>query len=74
MIERGVRLLLVYSEGDPGLDFFQMILGDEIHELTSNGKLKVEIIERVDHTFTPLSSQEHLLEAVGNWARATAQN
>ena len=72
LIERGVRLLLVYSEGDPGLDFFQMILGDEIHELTSNGRLKVEIIKRVDHTFTPLSSQENLLEAVGNWARATA--
>lgn len=74
LIERGVRLLLVYSEGDPGLDFFQMILGDEIHELTSNGRLKVEIIKRVDHTFTPLSSQENLLEAVGNWAYETAQS
>ncbi len=73
LTERGVRLLLVYSEGDPGLDFFQMILGDEIHDLNSNGKLNVEIMERVDHTVTPLSRQEHLLELVGNWAYETAQ-
>lgn len=73
LTERGVRLLLVYSEGDPGLDYFQMILGDEIHDLDSNGKLNVEIMQRVDHTLTSLSSQEHLLEVVGNWAHATAQ-
>jgi len=72
LIERGVRLLLVYSEGDPGLDFFQLILGDEFHELTSYGRLKVEIM-RGGHTFTPLSSQAHLLEVFSNWAHATAQ-
>jgi len=73
LTEHGNRLLLVFSEGDPGLDYFQVILGDEIHELSSCGKLRVEIIQQAGHTFTPLSSQEHLLKLVRNWVHATVQ-
>jgi len=71
LTERDVRLLLVYSEWDPGLDYLHVILGDKIHELSLDGKLKVEIIPQADHIFTPLWSQEHLLRAVQNWALAS---
>lgn len=74
LIERGVRLLLVYNEWDRGLDYLHMILGDEIHELTSSEKLRVEIIQPADHTFTPLRSQDHLLKVVRNWADAIVQD
>jgi len=71
LTERDVRLLLVYSEWDPGLDYLHVILGDKIHELSLDGKLKVEIIPQADHIFTPLWSQEHLLKVVQNWALAS---
>lgn len=68
--ERGVRLLLVYSEGDPDLDYLHVVLGDEMHELSSCGQLRIEVIPQADHTFTLLQNQQHLLTVVHNWARA----
>ncbi len=73
LIERGVNLLLVYSEGGTTLDYLRLALGDHIHELSSCGKLRVEIIQQADHTFTLLLHQEQLLKIICNWAHEIAQ-
>jgi len=73
LIERGVDLRLVYSKGDLGLDCLDVILGDELRELSTRGKLKLEIIPQADHTCTLLESQQRLLKVVQNCAWAMVQ-
>lgn len=63
---RGVRLLHVYSEGDEGLDYFRLVLGKEADALD------VMLIRGANHTFTPLWSQEELVEVIGKWVREFA--
>jgi pimeloyl-ACP methyl ester carboxylesterase len=73
LIERGVDLRLVYSKGDLGLDCLDVILGNELRELSKRGTLKLEIIPQADHTCTLLESQQRLLKVVQNSALAMAQ-
>jgi pimeloyl-ACP methyl ester carboxylesterase len=72
LIERGVDLRLVYSRGDLGVDFLDVIFGERRRELEARGKLKVEIIENGDHTCTPLKSQQALLAVVRASVQAIA--
>ena len=66
--ERGVRLLHIYSEGDEGLDYLHVILGDKLKEWRSDGRLSMEVIQGANHTFTLLWSQEHFLNVIQDWA------
>lgn len=72
--DKGIGLFLICSERDPALDYIHAILGNELRELSSCGKLKVEVIPQADHTFTLLQNQEYLLKAVHNWAHAMWPN
>ncbi|MHC4593582.1 MAG: alpha/beta fold hydrolase [Planctomycetota bacterium] len=72
--ERGVRLLHVYSEGDTGLDYLHLILGDKIEELSASGRLRVEVIPGSNHTFTLISNQAMLSKVIRKWALKTVQN
>jgi pimeloyl-ACP methyl ester carboxylesterase len=73
LIERRVDLRLVYSKGDLGLDCLDVILGNDLRELSKRGTLKLEIIPEADHTCTLLESQQRLLNVVQNCALAMAQ-
>ena len=68
LAERNVRLLMIYSEGDPGLEFQDLIFGDQIHEWTSSSNLKIETVPSTDHTFMPIQKGEELHRIVQNWA------
>ena len=74
LAERGVRLVHIYSEGDEGLDYFHVMLGDKLQEWSASGLLRVEIIRGANHTFTLLWSQEHLSKVVHNWAQEMLQD
>lgn len=67
-IGRGVRLLLVFSEGDTGLDHLQEVFGDELRQLCSTGEMGFHVIPDSDHLFTLLGTQERLLGIVREWA------
>lgn len=73
LTDRGVRLLIVHSEGDEGLDYLHVILGDGLRELSAREKSRMEIIYGSNHIFTLLWSQEHLLKVVHNWAQEMVQ-
>jgi pimeloyl-ACP methyl ester carboxylesterase len=73
LIDRRVDLRLVYSKGDLGLDCLDVILGNDLRELSKCGTLKLEIIPQADHTCTLLESQQRLLNVVQNCALAMAQ-
>lgn len=72
-IKRGVDLLLVYAEGTPA--FYNFVTHkDKLVASMSSGKLRVEVVEHADHTFTLLPTQEQLLKVVQNWTQAVVQN
>lgn len=73
LAERGVRLFVIHSEGDEGLDYLHIVLGGELQRLINQRVLKLETIAGADHIFTLLWSQEHLLNLVYSWAREIAE-
>jgi hypothetical protein len=74
LIERGAELLLVYSEGSTALDTFRLLLENRLARLRSSGKLRIEIVERTDHVFTMLWSQDVLMDLIGQWVRNKERN
>jgi pimeloyl-ACP methyl ester carboxylesterase len=68
LTERGVDLLLVYAKGSPA--FYNFVKHRNLfREPISSRTLQVEVIEGTDHTFTPLSIQQHLMKVIENWAQ-----
>jgi len=70
--ERGVRLFHLYSEGDDGLDYFHVILPEDVRGVVSTPPSSHEVIRGANHVFTLLWSQDRLVEAVCDWAQAFA--
>jgi len=68
LLDRGVHLLLVYSEGDPGLDYLEIMLGSELQKLTAHDNCGKVILREADHTFTLMQSQDDLIETMWVWA------
>ncbi|HXI57272.1 MAG TPA: alpha/beta fold hydrolase [Polyangia bacterium] len=69
-IARRVNTHLVFCSGDPGLDNIQAHLGRGLRRLGSagqlQGKVKMDVIEGPDHTFTPLWSHPQLMDLLTN--------
>lgn len=74
LIDRGVKLFFVYSEGTSVLEYFRLTLADEIRRIAPSDKLRVEIMQETDHTFTLLRHQAHLFKLVSSWAGSMARN
>jgi pimeloyl-ACP methyl ester carboxylesterase len=68
LMDRGVRTLLVCSEGDDGIEYMNAILQRDVRTMTSAGHLTVEILPGADHSLTLLGSQRRLVEVVAGWA------
>jgi len=66
--ERGVQLLHICSEGDSGLDYLHLVLGDSMEKWIKCGRLNVQIIPGANHTLTLLENQQHLLNILHQWA------
>ena len=67
------NLLLLYSEGDPGIDELNLILGDLQGGLKKVPGARFETIPRADHMFTPLDSQSAFCDRLENWTREITQ-
>lgn len=72
--KRGVNVLHIYSEGDTGLDYLYLMLGDKVKELSATGQLNVNLILGSNHTFTLLYNQEDLTKAISNWVHRMMQD
>ncbi len=68
LLDRGVRLLHIYSEGDTGLDYIHVVLGNKLKEWVNSGKMQMEVVMGSDHIFTLLWSQDALLKIIQQWA------
>lgn len=67
--DRGVQLFHLYSEGDEGLDYFQVVLGDDLAAATSGPNTRYEVLPGTNHVFTLRWSQERLVQAILEWAQ-----
>ncbi len=67
LTERGVDLLLVYSERDRSLDTYMMTLKGVVESLASTGRITVSIVEGADHLFTMPSHRDTFMHRVRQW-------
>ena len=68
--ERGVRLLLLFSEADWGVDYVATVLGEHLKEPRAAAQVTLQTIEAADHTFTPLASRNRARAAILAWVRS----
>jgi hypothetical protein len=61
LLARGVRIGLVFSQGDPGVEAFTSQVGSRLDGLRRRG-LAMETVAGADHTFNPLKPRETLLK------------
>ena len=62
--DRGVATLLVYSKGDAGIEYMKARAGDELARLTRDGRVRTEIVDGADHTFTAQLAQKKLVDTM----------
>ena len=74
LVERGVDLFLIYSEGSQAFDIFRLTLENHLNELKTNGKIRLEVIKNSDHIFTLLWSQNVLTDFVNKWLQSRQRN
>ncbi|MFT7461978.1 MAG: pimeloyl-ACP methyl ester carboxylesterase [Pseudohongiellaceae bacterium] len=67
--QRGVRVFHLYSEGDEGLDYFNVVLGKRVKDVTVAETSQLSVMKGANHVFTLLWSQDQLVEDVCDWAQ-----
>jgi pimeloyl-ACP methyl ester carboxylesterase len=67
LAERDVDLLLLYSKGDRGLEYFNLLGRREIARLQETGRVQVEILNGTDHLFTPPETRQELFRISLEW-------
>ena len=72
LVDRGVRLKLLFSEVDWGHEYLRTILGSRIEEWKRGGNPDLRVFEGVDHMMTPLESQRLAREMICEWAGGLA--
>jgi pimeloyl-ACP methyl ester carboxylesterase len=68
LLARRVRVLAIYSEGDPGWDYLGRQLGDLMGRDGGPSRPSVVKIPLADHTFTAPECQRHVLRVIDEWA------
>ncbi|WP_237369941.1 serine aminopeptidase domain-containing protein [Rhizobium sp. SL42] len=69
---RGTRVVLVYAEGDEGLERFHVHFGPRAEKLDAYGNVEFHMIADADHNLTPLPARERLFAIVESTARQLA--
>jgi len=67
LADQGTEMLFLYSAGDPGIEELDLILEGDVPALTAHRRVQYGVVERADHMFTALSSQEEFLLRTGEW-------
>lgn len=65
--QRGVRSLLLFSEGDWGLDYLHCELGKSVKQLEQFGA-QLEVVTSADHIFTLRQNQRELMDRIRTWS------
>jgi pimeloyl-ACP methyl ester carboxylesterase len=74
LLARGTQCFLVFGNYEAGIDLIEEHLGRNARALRGARGFRMEIVEGVDHTFTPLHGQKRLRELVADHLVATYLN
>jgi len=69
LVERGVKLCLVYAAEKSGHYNYRKLFEHEIQSLPAEKRPQVEFIEDTDHLFTLLHHQKQLLASIEDWVQ-----
>jgi pimeloyl-ACP methyl ester carboxylesterase len=69
LVDRRVRLLLLCSEGDDGIEHMNVILGADLRRGGGTDYFDVRILAGADHSLTLMDSQRQVVTEVVNWTR-----
>jgi alpha-beta hydrolase superfamily lysophospholipase len=69
LLARDVRVLLVCSEGDEGIEYMNVILGRDVRR-AAPASLSVQILPGADHSLTLRDGHRHVLRIVRGWSAA----
>ena len=64
MLDRGVRVRFVIAESDPGVDMHRRQGGAWVRRCLRRGRIRLDVLENADHTFTRRESKQRLVTAV----------
>jgi alpha-beta hydrolase superfamily lysophospholipase len=64
LVLSGTDVFMLFSARNPGLDHIDLHARRQVRRLAGRPNFQIEVIEGPDHTFTPLWSQERLLDMV----------
>lgn len=67
LVDRGVRVQVVYSEGDEGWDYYQIFLRKHLRALEAHPDFSLRLVEGANHTFTLLSHQAEIIQILSAW-------
>jgi len=70
--DRGVRVLLVYTEKGESLDYFDLTLAVHLDRLRGKSRIDVEVIPGADHDFSLPESQKRLVRLVTDWVESAS--
>lgn len=67
LVDRKVAINLIYSEGSPYIDLYNLKLAPVLKDYRRSNRLDFHYIRNADHTFTPVWSQSLLTDLICNW-------
>lgn len=66
LFDKKTKIYLIFCEGDIAIDIFNLTIAKEL--INQNYKdIQIELINDVDHTFTPIWAQELLIAKINEW-------
>lgn len=72
LLARGVRMLFIFARGDSGLAYFESRLAGSLRPRLQTGRLRVEVIENSNHTFSPLGARRAVIALARLWLQELA--
>jgi hypothetical protein len=72
LADGGTQMLFLYSAGDPGIEELDVILEGNVEGLAGHEAVKYHVVEKADHMFTALQSQEEFLRRIQDWIEEKA--
>jgi alpha-beta hydrolase superfamily lysophospholipase len=70
-VARGIRLIFVFSRGEPGFDLLRLQGGTSLQRL--GDRCRIHIVDNADHVFSKVASRETLETILSNELTATVQ-
>ena len=72
LVDRGVRVQVVYAEGDEGWDYYRIYLRKRLLDLESHARFSLRLVAGANHTFTLLEHQAAIIDILAGWLQPFA--